>query len=80
MRAKDAVDAALKLHRRDMQEVMPWNCFDGLCDHDGDCEPVEVPVCWECTRIRLDSYEEAGVEPWPCPTAKALGYDGSPNA
>lgn len=62
-----ALDAVTKLHyqREDTEDVIPWSCMDGPCEHDDDCPEVAVKGCDECSTPEY-------IVQWPCPTARAV--------
>lgn len=77
----DALQAVAKLHHPVQLPVMQVACHQEDCEHEdsAECEAACVPTtcCAHCTGLREEvaTHEETDyvVEPWPCPTAKALG-------
>lgn len=67
-----AIERVKELHRCEREEVLPWACYNGDCDHEDECPLVECDSCRECSRIALDVNDEAGVVVWPCRTIKAI--------
>ena len=59
--AWQAIQAA---HKPETEHVMPWDCLDGTCEHDGDCPGETMTVCDTC-RGDYDGEIET-VTPWPC--------------
>ena len=74
----DALEAVLELHRPVGEEVIPWDCAEGDCDHEDDEHPLDtVTLCGECYRLAVEVspyYGENGCSTvlWPCPTVKAI--------
>jgi hypothetical protein len=64
-------EAVELLHRAEQESVLPWDCYQGNCDHD-ECREVEETICAECTRLATEFNDEAGCIRWPCPTIEAL--------
>lgn len=73
-----ALSAALELHRPVDEEVIPWDCAEGDCDHEDDEHPLDtVTLCEECYRLAAEVspyYGENGCSAvlWPCPTAATI--------
>ena len=74
----DALEKVLELHRPVGEEVIPWDCAEGDCDHEDDEHPLDtVTLCGECYRLAVEVspyYGENGCSAvlWPCPTVKAI--------
>ena len=83
-----ALEAVLELHRPVGEEVIPWDCAEGDCDHEDDEHPLDtVTLCGECYRLAVEVspyYGENGCSAvlWPCPTVKAItdALDGGTDA
>lgn len=36
-------------HTKVAEEVLPWGCYYGECDHEGDCPTQAVEACSGCS-------------------------------
>lgn len=74
----DALEKVLELHQPVGEEVIPWDCAEGDCDHEDDEHPLDTAtLCGECYRLAVEVspyYGENGCSAilWPCPTVKAI--------
>jgi len=73
--------AVEQLHHRTEEDVLPFDCVEGECDHEeaerGDeCPTVKLAICHHCfgliQEIDPEHYVPSDVH-WPCATAKAFG-------
>jgi hypothetical protein len=77
---RTALAAVRKLHTPREEEILPYACMEGDCDHpeamrDSDgCPPVKVQVCTECTNLAWAKDPEwlPGEARFPCATIKAI--------
>jgi len=73
--------AVEQLHHRTEEDVLPWDCAEGECDHEEaergeECPTVKLAVCNHCFGLVQDIDPEHAVPAevhWPCATAKAFG-------
>lgn len=74
----DALEKVRELHQPVGEEVIPWDCAEGDCDHEDDEHPLDTAtLCGECYRLAVEVspyYGESGCSAvlWPCPTFKAI--------
>ena len=52
-------------HKAVTEQVMPWDCLDGLCEHDGDCPGESMTACDTCRGAMYQDEIETLI-PWPC--------------
>lgn len=66
-RLHDAISAVRKLHREVTIEDFDLECVLGMCGHKLKCPTLVVKGCAHCG---------AEVDPYPCPTIRALDAGG----
>lgn len=73
--------AVEQLHHRIEEDVIPFDCADGGCDHEEaalgeECPTVKLAVCAHCFGLVQNADPENYIPSdvhWPCATAKAFG-------
>ena len=65
-------------HKPVEEEVMPWDCYYGECDHDdGDDHTVTMTVCDTCRDV-IEFEELESFVKWPCEHVEAAAAPSYP--